>query len=104
MPAANLTDQLMRMGGAALRHESRRGRSMTGQSDQGQLLHKFRVGNAVAKDRMVRKIDSALDLSGLPNELVQASLRACCCFLLTQRSCLNFVCFAAKRARPDLPR
>jgi hypothetical protein len=42
-------------------------------SDQGQLLYEFRVGDAVAKDHMVRKFDSALDLSWLPSELVQAA-------------------------------
>jgi hypothetical protein len=32
-------------------------------SDQGQLFYEFRLGDAVPKDHLVRKIDAALDLS-----------------------------------------
>jgi transposase len=38
-------------------------------SDQGQLLYEFRLGDAVPEDHMVRKIDTALDLSWLRSEL-----------------------------------
>jgi transposase len=38
-------------------------------SDQGQLFYKFRLGDAVPEDHMVRKIDPALDLSWLRSEL-----------------------------------
>jgi hypothetical protein len=34
-------------------------------SDQGQLFYEFRLGDAVPEDQMVRKIDTALDLSWL---------------------------------------
>ena len=32
--------------------------------DQGQLFYRFRLGDAVPEDHMVRKIDVALDLPG----------------------------------------
>ena len=38
-------------------------------SDQGQLFYEFRLGDAVPEDNMVRKIDTALDLSWLHSEL-----------------------------------
>jgi hypothetical protein len=38
-------------------------------SDQGQLFYEFRLGDAVPEDPMVRKIDTALDLSWLRSEL-----------------------------------
>jgi transposase len=38
-------------------------------SDQGQLFYEFRLGDAVPEDHMVRKIDTALDLSWLRSEL-----------------------------------
>src|SRR5258705_12636491 len=38
-------------------------------SDQGQLFYEFRLGDAVLEDHLVRKIDTALDLSWLRNEL-----------------------------------
>jgi len=34
-------------------------------SDKGQLLYESRLGDAVPEDHMVRKIDTALDLSWL---------------------------------------
>ena len=34
-------------------------------SDQGQLFYEFCLGDAVPKDHLVRKIDTALDLSWL---------------------------------------
>jgi hypothetical protein len=39
-------------------------------SDQGQLFYEFHLDNAVPEDRLVRKIDTALDLSWLRGELV----------------------------------
>ena len=38
-------------------------------SDQGQLFYEFHLGEAVPEDHLVRKIDAALDLSWLRNEL-----------------------------------
>ena len=38
-------------------------------SDQGQLFYEFRLGDAVPEDHLVRKIDTALDLSWLGGEL-----------------------------------
>src|ERR1700749_3552467 len=38
-------------------------------NDQGQLFYKFRLGDAVPEDHLVRKIDTALDLSWLRSEL-----------------------------------
>src|SRR5439155_26576448 len=38
-------------------------------SDQGQLFYEFHLGDAVAEDHLVRKIDTALDLSWLRSEL-----------------------------------
>jgi hypothetical protein len=38
-------------------------------SDQGQLFYEFRLGDAVPEEHLVRKIDTALDLSWLRNEL-----------------------------------
>jgi transposase len=38
-------------------------------SDQGQLFYEFHLGNAVPEDHLVRKIDTALDLSWLRSEL-----------------------------------
>src|ERR1700726_680453 len=38
-------------------------------SDQGQLFYEFHLGEAVPEDHMVRKIDTALDLSWLRSEL-----------------------------------
>jgi hypothetical protein len=38
-------------------------------SDQGQLFYEFRLGDAVPEDHLVRKIDTALDLSWLHREL-----------------------------------
>jgi transposase len=38
-------------------------------SAQGQLFYEFRLGDAVPDDHMVRKIDTALDLSWLRGEL-----------------------------------
>jgi transposase len=38
-------------------------------SGQGQLFYRFRLGDAVPEDHMVRKIDVALDLSWLRSEL-----------------------------------
>jgi len=38
-------------------------------SDQGQLFYEFHLGEAVPEDHLVRKIDTALDLSWLRNEL-----------------------------------
>ena len=38
-------------------------------SDQGQLFYEFHLGDAVPEDHMVRKIDTALDLSWLRSEL-----------------------------------
>jgi transposase len=38
-------------------------------SDQGQLFYEFHLGDAVPEDHLVRKIDTALDLSWLRNEL-----------------------------------
>jgi hypothetical protein len=38
-------------------------------SDQGQLFCEFRLGDAVPEDHLVRKIDTALDLSWLRGEL-----------------------------------
>ena len=37
--------------------------------DQGQLFYEFRLGDAVPEDHLVRKIDTALDLSWLRSEL-----------------------------------
>jgi hypothetical protein len=37
-------------------------------SDQGQLFYEFRLGDAVPEDHMVRKIDTALDLSWLRSD------------------------------------
>jgi hypothetical protein len=39
-------------------------------SDQGQLFYAFRLGDAVPEYHLVRKIDTALDLSWLRSELV----------------------------------
>jgi transposase len=38
-------------------------------NDQGQLFYEFRLGDAVPEDHLVRKIDTALDLSWLRSEL-----------------------------------
>ena len=38
-------------------------------SDQGQLFYEFHLGDAVPEDHLVRKIDTALDLSWLRSEL-----------------------------------
>ncbi len=38
-------------------------------SEQGQLFYEFRLGDAVPEDHLVRKIDTALDLSWLRSEL-----------------------------------
>src|SRR5450756_1470434 len=38
-------------------------------SDEGQLFYEFPLGDAVPEDHMVRKIDTALDLSWLRSEL-----------------------------------
>ena len=38
-------------------------------SDQGQLFYEFRLGDAVPEHHLVRKIDTALDLSWLHSEL-----------------------------------
>jgi transposase len=38
-------------------------------SDQGQLFYEFCLGDAVPEDHMVRKINTALDLSWLRSEL-----------------------------------
>src|SRR3954451_11856625 len=38
-------------------------------SDQGQLFYEFHLGDAVPEDHLVRKIDTALDLSWLRREL-----------------------------------
>ena len=38
-------------------------------SDQGQLFYEFHLGDAVPEDHLVRKIDTALDLSWLRGEL-----------------------------------
>src|SRR6201985_3295860 len=38
-------------------------------SDQGQLFYEFRLSDAVPEDHLVRKIDTALDLSWLRSEL-----------------------------------
>jgi transposase len=38
-------------------------------NDQGQLFYEFCLGDAVPEDHMVRKIDTALDLSWLRGEL-----------------------------------
>ena len=38
-------------------------------SDQGQLFYEFHLGDVVPEDHLVRKIDAALDLSWLRNEL-----------------------------------
>ena len=38
-------------------------------SDQGQLLYEFHLGDAVPEDHLVRRIDTALDLSWLRGEL-----------------------------------
>ena len=38
-------------------------------SDQGQLFYEFRLDDAVPEDHLVRKIDTALDLSWLRSEL-----------------------------------
>jgi hypothetical protein len=38
-------------------------------SDQGQLFYEFHLSDAVPEDHLVRKIDTALDLSWLRTEL-----------------------------------
>ena len=38
-------------------------------SDQGQLFYEFHLNDAVPEDHLVRKIDAALDLSWLRNEI-----------------------------------
>ena len=38
-------------------------------SDQGQLFYEFQLSDAVPEDHLVRKIDTALDLSWLRSEL-----------------------------------
>src|SRR5674476_82037 len=38
-------------------------------SDQGQLFYEFHLGDAVPEDHLVRRIDTALDLSWLRSEL-----------------------------------
>ena len=38
-------------------------------SGQGQLFYEFHLGDAVPEDHLVRKIDTALDLSWLRGEL-----------------------------------
>ena len=38
-------------------------------SDQGQLFYEFCLSDAVPEDHLVRKIDTALDLSWLRSEL-----------------------------------
>ena len=38
-------------------------------SEQGQLFYEFHLGDAVPEDHLVRKIDTALDLSWLRGEL-----------------------------------
>src|SRR5258705_11666735 len=38
-------------------------------SDQGQLFYEFHLGEAIPEDHLVRKIDTALDLSWLRGEL-----------------------------------
>ena len=38
-------------------------------SDQGQLFYEFHLGDAVAEDHLVRRIDTSLDLSWLRSEL-----------------------------------
>ena len=40
-------------------------------SDQGQLFYEFHLGDAVPEDHLVRKIDTALDLSWLRSELAR---------------------------------
>jgi hypothetical protein len=37
-------------------------------SDQGQLFYEFHLGDAVSDDHLVRKIDTALDLSWVRGE------------------------------------
>lgn len=37
-------------------------------SDRGQLFYEFRLGEAVPEDHLVRKIDTALDLSWLRSD------------------------------------
>jgi len=37
-------------------------------SDQGQLFYEFCLGDAIPEDHLVRKIDTALDLSWLRGE------------------------------------
>ena len=44
-------------------------------SDQGQLFYEFHLGDAVPEDPLVRKVDTALDLSWLHSELVPPFLR-----------------------------
>ena len=39
-------------------------------SDQGQLFYEFHLGDAVPEDHLVRKIDTALDLSWRPEQPV----------------------------------
>jgi hypothetical protein len=39
------------------------------ESDQGQLFYEFHLGDAVPEDHLVRKIDTALDLSWLRSAL-----------------------------------
>src|SRR4029078_9966917 len=43
-------------------------------SDQGQLFYEFHLGEAVPEDHLVRKIDAALDLSWLREELASQYL------------------------------
>jgi transposase len=38
-------------------------------SNQGQLFYEFRLGDVVPEDHLVRKIETALDLSWLRSEL-----------------------------------
>ena len=38
-------------------------------SDQGQLFYEFHLGDAVPEDHLVRRIDTALDLSWVRGEL-----------------------------------
>ena len=44
-------------------------------SDQGQLFYEFCLGDAVPEDHLVRKIDTALDLSRLRSELARRTIR-----------------------------
>ena len=65
-------------------------------SDQGQLFYEFHLGDAVPEDHLVRKIDTALDLSWLRSELARfRPRRGIVCMVLafcTRNAVISILC------------